>query len=239
MSPSPTSRLQLRGRLTRGAGWLVAIVAIVFLLFLFSNAALKRTIVDYLVLTPYSAFHEGRLWTLLTSSFVYPPDHVVSFLIDGLMLFMFVPVLERWWGTRRFLTFVIATSVVGNLAAALVGLAVAPATPIFGLGPFIFASIVAFGVLFSDQMVQLAFFMPIKGRSLAIGAAALMALLVLLDRAWVRGAGTFAAMGLAYLMCTGSFTPNLWWLKLRKWRLRKKLGVLEGGKKPDKQKWVN
>jgi hypothetical protein len=33
MSPSPSSRLQLRGRLTRGAGWLVGIVALMFLLF--------------------------------------------------------------------------------------------------------------------------------------------------------------------------------------------------------------
>jgi hypothetical protein len=46
-------------------------------------------------------------------------------------------------------------------------------------------------------------------------------------------------MGLAYVMCTGAWTPNLWWLKLRKWRLRRKLGVLEGGKKPPDKKWIN
>jgi hypothetical protein len=238
MSPSPSSRLQLRGRLTRGAAWLVWIVAGLFLVWLFGGKRVQQGFLDWLVLTPYAAFHDGHLWALATASLVYPND-VFGLLIDGLMLFMFVPVLERWWGTRRFMTFVIATSVVGNLAAAMIGFAIAPYQPIFGLGPFIYASIVAFGVLYAEQPVSLFGVVPIKGRSLAIGAAALMALMVLIERQWVRGAGAFAAMGLAYVMTTGSFTPNLWWLKFRKWRLRKKFGVIEGGKKADKQKWVN
>ena len=230
--------MRLRGRLTRGAAWLVWSVAGFFLLWLFGNAAIKKIYADYLVLTPHSAFQQGHLWELVTASLIYP-GNIVSLLIDGLMLFLFVPVLERWWGTRRFMTFAIATSVVGNLAAAMLGWVIAPDLPIFGLGPFIYSSIIAFGVLFADHPVSLFGVVPIKGRSLAIGAAALMALMVLLDRKWVMGAGAFAAMGLAYVMTTGTFTPNLWWLKLRKWRLRKKFGVIEGGKKADKQKWVN
>jgi membrane associated rhomboid family serine protease len=241
MSPQPGNRLQLRGRLTRGAAWLVGIVATSFVVFMFAGAAMQGRIADALVLTPYSLFHEGQVWKLATSAVIYPPKDVVTFFIDGLMLFMFVPVLERWWGTKRFVTFVIASSIVGNLAAAAVGAALGYATmPIYGLTPFIYGSIVAFGVLFSDQPVQLFGVMPIKGRSLALGAAALMALMVLLDKQWVRGGGAFAAMGLAYVMTTGSFTPNLWWLQWKRWRVRRKLGVVDGGKKKaDKQKWVN
>jgi membrane associated rhomboid family serine protease len=239
MSPSP-SRLQLRGRLTRGAAWLVGIVAVPFLLLLFGNAAFKQSMLEWLLLTPYAAFHDFQLWKLATSAVIYPQSAALALLLDGLMLFLFVPTIERWWGTKRFITFVIATSLVGNFAAAAVGFALAPGVPLFGLGPFIFASVVAFGVLFADQPVQLFGVMPIKGKSLAIGAVALQALMVLLEREWVRGAGAFAAMGLAYIMTSGGWTPNLWWLKLRKWRLRRKLGVLEGGKKPpDKQKWIN
>ncbi len=238
--PPPNSRLQLRGRLTRGAGWLVGIVASLFVIYLFGGASVKAAVDHWLVLTPYSAFHDGHLWKLATSAVIYPARDFFGFLIDGLMLFTFVPVLERWWGTRRFIIFVIATSLIGNLAAAMIGYAISPYVYIYGLTPFIYASIVAFGVLFSDQMVSFFGVVPIKGRSLAIGAAALMALMVLLDRQWVRGAGAFAAMGLAYVMTTGSFTPNLWWLRFKRWRVRRKLGVLEGGrKKPDKQKWVN
>jgi membrane associated rhomboid family serine protease len=241
MSPQPGNRLQLRGRLTRGAAWLVGIVATSFVVLLFAGSAMRQSIGEWLVLTPYSLFHEGQVWKLATSAVLYPPSDVVAFLIDGLMLFLFVPVLERWWGTKRFVTFVIASSIVGNLAAAAVGAALGhPTMPIYGLTPFIYGSIVAFGVLFSEQPVQLFGVMPIKGRSLALGAAALMALKVLLDRDWVHGAGAFAAMGLAYVMTTGSFTPNLWWLQWRRWRVRRKLGVVDGGKKKaDKQKWVN
>jgi membrane associated rhomboid family serine protease len=247
MSLKPSTQLQLRGRLTRGAAWLVGIVAVGFLVLLFGGAKTGAAFREWFFLTPYSLFHEGQVWKLATSAVLYPPSDVFGFLIDGLMLFMFVPVLERWWGTKRFVTFVIASSIVGNLAAAAVGAAIGhPEVLIFGLTPFIYGSIVAFGVLFSEQPVQLFGVMPIKGRSLALGAAALMALMVLLDKQWVRGAGAFAAMGLAYAMTTGSFTPNLWWLKWKRWRVRKKLGVVDGGlgglggkKKPDKQKWVN
>jgi uncharacterized protein len=240
MSPSSGSRIQLRGRLTRGAAWLVGIVAALFLLYLFGNQALKNAMDEWLVLRANSLFQHGRVWTLATSALLYQHDFF-AFLIDGLMLFLFVPVLERWWGTRRFVIFVIATSLVGNVAAVLVAAALSPEYPIHGLTPFIYASIVAFGVLYSEQPVQLFGVMPIKGRALAIGAAALMALMTVLERLWVRGAGAFAAMGLAYFMTSGGFTPNLWWLKFRRWRIRKKLGVLEGGraKGPDKQKWVN
>ncbi len=238
MSPSPGSRLQLRGRLTRGAAWLVGIVGGLFLIWLFGNQAMRDAYAAWLVLTPAAVFSEGHVWKLATTALVYPND-IVGMILDGLMLFLFVPVIERWWGTRRFITFVIATSLVGNLAAAVVGYGLSPNAPVFGLTPFIYASIVAFGVLFADQPVSLFGVVPIKGRSLAIGAAALMALMVLLDKQWVRGAGAFAAMALAWLMATGSFTPNLWWLKFRRWRVRKKFGVIDGGKKPDKQKWVN
>jgi membrane associated rhomboid family serine protease len=242
MSPSP-QRLQLRGRLTRGVAWLVGIVAASFLVFLFAGASARASLFQWFLLTPYSLFHEGKIWQLATSAVIYPD--VVGFLLDGLMLFLFVPILEKWWGTKRFVTFVIATSLVGNLAAAAVGAALGqPLAAICGLTPFIYGSIVAFGVLFADQPVQLFGVMPIKGSSLALGAAALMLLRVLLEKEWVTGAGAFAAMGLAYVMTTGSFTPNLWWLKWKRWRVRKKLGVLDGGvasksKRPDKQKWIN
>jgi membrane associated rhomboid family serine protease len=245
MSPSPGQRLDLRGRLTRGAAWLVGIVAAVFLVYLFGNARVKTALVDALVLSPYALFHDGHVWTLVTSAVFYPSQDVVAFLLDGLMLFLFVPVLERWWGTKRFVVFVLATSVLGNLAAAAVGAALgAPLTPIYGLTPFIYGSIVAFGVLFAEQPVQLFGVMPVKGRSLALGAAALMALMVLLERQWVRGAGAFTAMAVAYVMTSGAWTPNLWWLRWKRWRVRRKLGVVDGGqlstrKKPDKQKWVN
>jgi membrane associated rhomboid family serine protease len=240
MSPSP-QRLQLRGRLTRGVAWLVGIVAASFLVFLFAGASANASLFRWLLLTPYSLFHEGKIWQLATSAVVYPTSDVVAFLLDGLMLFLFVPILEKWWGTKRFVTFVIATSLVGNLAAAAVGAALGqPLVAIYGLTPFIYGSIVAFGVLFAQQPVQLFGVMPIKGSSLALGAAALMLLRVLLEKEWVTGAGAFTAMGLAYVMTTGSFTPNLWWLKWKRWRVRKKLGVLDGGaKKPDKQKWIN
>jgi hypothetical protein len=63
-------------------------------------------------------------------------------------------------------------------------------------------------------------------------------LVTLIDRNWATGAGSLAAMATAWIMTSGGFTPNLWMLKLRRWWLKKRYKVIDGGRK-DKQKWVN
>jgi membrane associated rhomboid family serine protease len=237
--PPPGNRLSIQRRLTRGARWLLIASVATFLVFLFAGASLKAELVRWLVLTPGS-LAEGHLWKLVTAPVIYPDRAVIELVMHGFLLWMFVPALERWWGTTRFLKFVAATAIAGHLASALVGLALGyTAVPLYGLDPFVWGSIVAFGVLFARHQVSLFLAVQVTGRQLAIGAVALQLLLVLIERRWVSGAGSFAAMGLAWLMTSGNFTPNLWLLKFRRWRVRRKLGVLDGGNKPDKQKWVN
>jgi membrane associated rhomboid family serine protease len=156
------------------------------------------------------------------------------------MLWMFVPVLESFWGTRRFLVFFAVTTVVANLAASLTGLAIGqPGIPILGVTAFIYASIAAFGVAFANQPVQFFGVIPIRGRVLAIGISAFLLLFVLLNREWVNGAGFFAAMGAALAITHGVWQPNVWWLRWRKWRLRRRYQVLEGGASDSKKRYLN
>jgi membrane associated rhomboid family serine protease len=238
MPPSTGNRFQLRGRLTTGAAWLLGLVCTSFLLYLFANRQLKLSMIEWLALSPHALFHQGHVWTLLTTGFLYPGDAVFEFLMDAAMLFLFVPMLERWWGTKRFIGFFFATTLVGNLASVL--LAIWLQADIWSLTPFLYGSIVAFGVLYSHQEVMLFAAFRVKARSLALGAAALMALMVLLDRRWVMGAGAFSAMALAWLMTSVEWTPNLWWLQFQRWRVKRKFGIVDGGKRGnDKQKWVN
>lgn len=224
------------GSITRGALALVVVTGATFLLWVFSPPAFREQLVNALVLTP-GALTDLHLWKIFTTGLVSIDG--LGYLLDVLMLWLFVPTLERWWGTRRFLTFVAATLVVGHLAAALVGLALGwTAAPIFGLGPFIWASIVAFGVLFAKQPVRLFGAVPISGKALAIGSVVLMALMVLIERQWLRGAGSFAAMALAWAMTSGRITPRRWLLLWRRARVQRRLGVIDGGKAPGKR-WMN
>jgi membrane associated rhomboid family serine protease len=229
-------RLQLRGRLTPAVKWLMIVVGALALVGLFGGPPVQEAFGQYLVLTP-EAVTRGEIWKIVTTTFVNPD--AIALIFDLLMLWLFVPVLERWWGTKRFVTFFAATTIVGNVASVVVGLATGHHAVIAGLFAFAYASIAAFGVLFAHHPVALFGVIQMKGRTLAIGALVLILFVTLLEGAWVRGAGALAAMGLAWIMTSGGWTPNLWWLKLRRWYLKRRYKVLDGGKRPEEKRWIN
>src|SRR5262249_41873770 len=143
----------------------------------------------WLVLTPRSLL-AGHVWKLVTT-FFFPADGL-AFLLDLLVLWMFVPSLESAWGRRRFITFAAVTALVANLVSAVVGLllgGLAARTPISGITPFIYAAIVGYGVDFAEQPIRFFGVVPMKGKTLAIGIAVVVTLAVVLNGTWVDGAG--------------------------------------------------
>lgn len=225
-----------RSRVTPAVAWLIGIEVGVFLLYLFSSEGGRASLLEWLALTPDS-LRRGHIWKLATAPFLNVRG--LAFFFDMLMLWLFIPVLENHWGSKRLIVFFAATSVVGHLASALVGMALAPGLVLVGLTPFIYGSIVAYGVLYAQHPVQLFGVLPIKGKALAIGTFAFVTLFVLLEGAWTEGAGFYAAMALAWTMTSGLWTPNVWWLKLRRWRLRRRYTVIDGGADRSKKRWMN
>lgn len=215
-------------RPSRGAAWLIGLELGVFLIYVFSGDATRHRLLGWLALSP-GALKDGHVWKLITTSLLSIRGLALFF--DLLMLWLFVPILENFWGTRRFVTFVVVTSVLGNLAAALVGMAVDPEHLIIGLSPFIYASIAAFGVVYAREPVQFFGIIPIRGRQLAIGMVCFLGVFVLLERSWVDGAGYFTAILTALGITSGIWQPNVWWLKYRRWRRR--YTVINGGKASD------
>jgi len=159
---------------------------------------------------------------------------------------LFLPQLERWWGTGRFLRFAAATAIAGTVAGTLFGLLVGRAQfPILGLTSFIWAGTVAFGIVFARQAVRLFAYLPMTGRQLMYGMLAFLALYVLLQGAWELGASYVAAIGVAVLLTNQRWNPRLAWLRWKKKRARAHLSVLAGGErggaKPKKkpEQWLN
>lgn len=227
--PRPTSRLSSRLRLTPVVTWLIGIFVAVFLVLNLAKGDAQALLLRMLVLTPESLLH-GEVWKLVTTTFV--AGQALSFLLDVLVLWMFVPTLETAWGQRRFLTFFFLTSVVGNLVAALFGLWMGP-TIIAGMAPFLYGAIAAFGVEWGNAPVQFFGVLPMKGRVLAIGITVIMVISVFLNREWALGIGYVAAITAAVFF-VGS--PRLWLLRLRRARLSsrksklmKRYTVLRGG----------
>jgi membrane associated rhomboid family serine protease len=237
MRNPPGARLALSARLTPVVKWLLVITAASFAIFLFAGKDNQVRLASLLVLTP-GALLEGHVWKLVTT--VLLPDSPMAFFFDVLVLWLFMPFLERAWGARRFLTLGAAATLAAYAVSSVVGILLggsALAVPIGGLTPFIYAGIVGFGVDYANQPIQFFGVIPMKGKTLAIGMSAVVVIATLVNRDWVTGAGHVAALVTAFLMTSHVFTPRLWLLRWRHARLRRRYKVIDGG--ASKKKWVN
>jgi membrane associated rhomboid family serine protease len=175
------------------------------------------------------------VWTLVTSPFLQP--ELLSLIFHALILWMFVPTIERWWGTARFLKFAAYTSVTGTVVGTLVGAFLPGNYVIAGLDPFIFSTFIAFGILYADRPVQFFGVLPMTGKQLMIGICAFTALFILIGQDWALGAAYIASMALAWLLVTGKWTPKLWWLRRKQKKVRKHLKLVKDDDDP--KHWLN
>jgi membrane associated rhomboid family serine protease len=222
-------------RITRGALWLLFLEVGVSLLFLLQPEGNRIEMARWLTATDVGVWSEGRVWTLVTSPFLQP--ELLSLIFHALILWMFVPTIERWWGTRRFLKFAAYTSITGTVVGTLVGALLPGHYAISGLDPFIFSTFIAFGILYSDRPVQFFGVLPMTGKQLMIGICAFTALFILIGQDWALGAAYVAAMGLAWLLVTGRWTPKLWWLRRKQKKVRKHLKLVKDDDDP--KHWLN
>jgi membrane associated rhomboid family serine protease len=212
------------------------------LVWLMSEPPVREQIADYTVANARHVFHEGKVWTLVTSPFLQA--NFLGLLLHGVVMFMFVPTLERFWGTPRFLRFVAITAIAGTLAGSAMGLATGRIDQsIIGLDVFTTAAIVAFGIVYARQQVQFFAVLPLTGRQLMYGYTAVMALFVLFGARWEIGVAYAAAMSAAAIMTSKKLSPGLAWRRWQIKRARAKLSVIEGGqpskKKRDEHKYLN
>jgi membrane associated rhomboid family serine protease len=230
-------------RITRGALIIAGIELGVSLVWLLCDLPTRALLAQWIEATPANVFEHGRVWTLATSPFL--ARDFLPLLLDVMMLWMFVPTLERFWGTARFYRFVAITSLAGTAAGCALGLALGhPAVAIGGLSPFVYASIVAFGIVYARQPVQFFGVLPLTGRQLMYGFLAFVTLFVLLQQAWEHGAAFGAAMLAAAIITSKRWSPGLAWKRWRIARARARLKVMSGGKghvppSRDEHKWLN
>jgi membrane associated rhomboid family serine protease len=227
-------------RITRGALILLAVELVVTIGFLVMSVPNRAQIAPWVSASPTTVWQLGHVWTLVTSPLL--ELDFIQLVMSALVLWLFVPTLERFWGTRRFYRFVAVTSIVGTVAGTTMGLALGRDVPISGLSPFIYASIVAFGILYAKQPVAFSFYIRMTGRQLMWGFLGFVTLFVLVQQKWEEGAAYAAAIVAAAMMTSKRWSPGLAWRRWRIARARARLTVLEGGKprsKPDKERFIN
>jgi membrane associated rhomboid family serine protease len=232
-------------RITRGALIVLSLELWLSLVWLAGDDATRDLFARHLMATPTNVFVHGRVWTLATGVFLEPK--FLALILHVLVMWMFVPTLERFWGTARFYRFVAITSLVATAVGCAVGYALGgpyASAMVGGLDPFIYAAIVAFGIVYARQPVQFFGVLPLTGRQLMYGILAFLALSIVLSQRWPDGAAYAAAILAAVLLTSKRWSPALVWKRWRIARARARLTVMSGGKARsspprDEHKWLN
>ncbi len=230
-----------QARFTRGALTILVLEVAMSLLWLLAAPEAKQSLAQWVAASPRSVFDAGHVWTLVTSPLL--EVNFVQLIMSGLILWMFVPTLERFWGTPRLYRFVAITSIAGTLGGCLAGLALGGTespVAISGLSPFMYAAIVAYGITYPRQQVTFSFYIKMTGRQMMFGFLGFVTLFIVLQQKWEEGAAYASAIAAAALLTSRTMNPGLAWKRWRIKRARARLTVLEGGKpKRDPQRWVN
>ena len=121
-----------------------------------------------------AALSEWQIWRWFTYQFIHAG--IGHLLMNMVGLFFFGPLLERWWGSRRFLAFYLICGISGAwLYAALYFVlgpetyGVMPATQLVGASGAIFGILIGAAVIAPNQTVMLLIPpIPMKMRTLAL-----------------------------------------------------------------------
>ena len=151
-------------RATPVVKYLVFITSGAYLLGLLLELAAGRNLSVILGLVP-ALFWSGALWQPTTYLFLH--GGVFHLLLNMLVLWMFGTALEAAWGGRRFLIFYF----ICGIGAGLLNAVVTPSSeiPIIGASGAIYGLLMAFGILFPEQLIYIWGIFPVRARYFVIG----------------------------------------------------------------------
>lgn len=118
------------------------------------------------------AIYGGQVWRFVTYQFMHAG--FLHLLFNMIGLYFFGPMLERWWGSKRFLAFYLLCGISGAVVATVLGLipglgVLPPYAMLVGASGAIFGILVGCAVLYPNQRVQLLFPpIPMTMRTMAL-----------------------------------------------------------------------
>mgnify|MGYP006273910059 CR=1 FL=1 len=150
--------------------WLLGINAVVFLIDAVLQGALRAggfTLSAWGDLTLAEGVYGFQIWRLFTFQFLH--GNLLHILFNCIALYFFGPLVEQWWGSRRFLAFYLLCGVIAGIAYVLI-VATIPSIvfpewfvtsgehlthPLVGASGGIFGILVATALLFPKLKVML------------------------------------------------------------------------------------
>ena len=156
-----------------GLKWLlIANVGIFLVHFTLQAAGVDRFFQNF-VLVPAQVIETFAIWQLVTYLFIH--SGIMHILWNMLALWMFGMELERLWGTRKFLRFYFLCGIVAGLTVVAAAYAFG-GTELATLGSSgaVYGILVAYGVMFPDQILMFGFLIPMKSKYFVMIIAAIV-----------------------------------------------------------------
>jgi membrane associated rhomboid family serine protease len=134
-----------------------------------------------------------RPWQLVTYAFLHDPDYIWHIIFNMFALYMFGPLLEQFWGARRFLAYYFVCLIAAGAAQLAVGYVTHTGEPTIGASGAIFGILLAFAMLFPRAKLLLYFVIPMPAWLFVSGYAVLELFFGVTGRE--AGIGHFAHLG--------------------------------------------
>ena len=230
--------VNLGGIMTPMVKYLIIINACFFLLELLMGDSVG-VFFQYFALVPERFCSDFFIWQIVTYMFLHSPVDPWHILLNMLVLWMFGIIFERMWGATRFLLFYLAGGVAGGVAVILAALFFGGAAniPTIGASGAIYALIMAFGIWFPEQHINIYFFIPVKAKYVTWGIVGITVLYaVTAANSGVSYAAHAGGLLAGYIMTSGIYRPHVFKMKIKRikekfleykyrmnlWALRKK-----------------
>ena len=138
------------------------LIASTILLFLGQIPALRLGLWQWLALLPVQS---GLFFGYQAVTYAFVNADALQWFFNMLALYFFGSQLEGLWGTRRYIQFLLASTLMAALFYLVLTFLVGSSTPLLGGSGAVFGMLVAFGVLFPNRRLMLYFVAEVSMRT--------------------------------------------------------------------------
>ena len=145
---------------------IILIINIAVFLPCFLIPSLEKTVFELFSVFPANTFMSFQIWRLVTYQFLhYGVSHI---LINMLILYFLGPMLEKMWGSKKFVKFYLFCGACGGvLYTLLVMLEYMEPIPLVGASGAIYGTLAAIAVLYPNMKIYFMFFFPLSMKAAA------------------------------------------------------------------------
>jgi membrane associated rhomboid family serine protease len=156
-------------RITPVVKWLLIINVAVYIPMYLSPYRIGDFIYKWFSVNPQTPEMSLQLWRVITYQFLHSTEYISHIFFNMLVLFFFGPMLERIWGSRKFLAFYLICGVAGGLLYPILALSgLLPTAALVGASGSILGMLAAGAILFPNAIVLVMFVFPMRFWVLAL-----------------------------------------------------------------------